>query len=300
MAIITTGLNPAFLLEGATKAFGDAYDQNELLYPKMFEVRKSDRAYEEDALLRDLGLATKKAEGTAITYDDARQQWVKRYAHDTYATGFIVTMEAMEDNKAPEVVAQRARGLKLAQVRRRETVAANVLNNGFDSNYAQGDAKELLATDHPSDIGNQSNELATAADISEASLEQLMIDIRKAKDTRGNRIHLRPKMLIVPPDLEPEAFRILESSLRSGTADNDANFLRGRMPGGVVVNPYLTDTDAFFVKTDANDGLIHYERRPMSIELENDFDTSNVRFKSVSRYSFGASDWRGVYGSPGA
>ena len=298
--VITTGNNPAFLLPGVTKVFGDAYNQLPTMFDKIFETHTSSRAYEERTLMHGLGLATQKNEGSSITYDDMKQQWTQRYKHVTYGTGFIITEEEMEDNQAEEVAAMRAKELKLAHIRRKETVAANILNNGFDSNFTHGDGVELLATNHPTLIGNQSNELSTAADLSEAALEQAHIDIRNMKDQRGNRIAVSPIMLIVPADLEPTASRLLMSNLRPDTANNDINFMNGRIRNGILVDQYLTDTDAWFLKTDISNGLEHHTRREMRVELDNDFDTSNAKFKATARYSFGATDWRGIFGSPGA
>lgn len=300
MGVINTGNFPAWLIPGATKLFGDAYNRYDPLYSKMLEVLSSDRDYEEDGLVHGLGVATAKPEGSAVSYDVMKQQYIKRYLHVTYANGFVMSEEAMEDLKSEQILSMRVPELKKSLLVKREMVSADLLNNGFSSSYTHGDGVELLATTHPSLIGNQANELSTAADLSEASLVQAILDIRNMKDHRGIRMAVVPKMLIIPPDLEAEAFRLLESTLRPGTADNDASFLRGRFSEGMLVNPYLTDTDAFFIKTDVSKGLRMYVRRDMRIDMANDADTFNVKWIGSDRYSVGASDFRGIFGSPGA
>lgn len=299
MSVISTGLTPAFLLPGATKAFGDAYADKPTYVDKMFEVRASDRSYEEHTLMAGMGMAQAKPEGSSIAYDSMRQMYTQRFLHVTYALGYIITEEAMEDLKSVEISVMRARQLKRALMTKQETVGANVFNNGFSGGPTLADGKTLLASDHPTLDGTQSNILAVAADLSEASLEQLLINIKKAKDVSGIRIDLRATDLIIPVDEEPNASRILESVLRSSTSDNDKNWVKGRIDR-VIANPYLSDTDAWFLKTDCPDGLIMYNRRPMRLEQDGDFDTSNSRFKASNRYSVGAVDFRGVYGSPGA
>ncbi len=294
--VINTGLYPSFLLPNATKAFGDAMKDKPTFYDKMLDVRNSDRAYEEMTLVSGLGMAQQKNEGEAIAYDSMNQLFTQRALHITYGLGYVITEEAIDDLKAEEVSAHRARQLKRAHMRKMETVAANLLND-VAATYADGVA--LISASHPSKVGLQSNALAVAADLSEASLEQILIDIFNAVDVDGGKIALLPTKLIVPPALEPTAFRLMESSLRPSTADNDANWLRGRIPQ-LVVNPYLTDADAWRVKTDADDGLVMFMRKALRLEQDKDFDTSNARFKATSRYSVTVGDFRTVFGSPGA
>lgn len=298
MSVISTGLTPKLLLPGAVKVFGDAYKDVPTFYDKIFDVRASDRSYEEHTLVHGMGVAQAKPEGTAIAYDTMKQLYTQRFTHVTYALGYVITEEAMEDVKAVEVSVMRAKQLKKALMVKREMVAADLLNNAFDSNFAFADGKEVCATDHPCLNGNQSNELSTAADLSEASLEQLLINIKKATDVKGIRISLKPSTLVLPVELEPTAFRLLQADLRPGTADNDPNWLKGSLK--VISSPYLSDADAWFVKTDAEDGMVMYNRRDMRLEQDGDFDTSNMRFKGSNRYSLGIVDWRGVFGSPGA
>lgn len=299
---ISTGNHPKALWPGVNAWFGREYKKHDLLAPKMFDMKRSSKAYEEDVRVTGFGLAQAKAEGTSISYQDESQADTTRYTHTTYGLGYIVTEEELEDNLYEVVSKRRAGALAFSMRTTKEIVAANVLNRGFTAAYAGGDGKELFATDHPSLVGNQSNELAVAADFSEASLEDLIIQIRKAKNYRGLNIAITPQMLIVPPDLEFEAQRVLKSTLRVGTADNDINAVRslGMLPKGFLCNPYLSDADAWFIKTDVPNGLTGFERRAMMFARDNDFGTGNALAKATERYSFGWSDWLGAFGSPGA
>lgn len=299
MGVINTGLTPSFLLPGATKAFGTAYSQKPTTYDRLFEMKASDSAFEEMALMSGMQQAKAKTEGAAIEYDSMKQLYVNRATHVTYALGYIVTQEAIDDVKAEEIAVMRAKQLKRAHVWKKELVANSVLNDAFSSSRTYGDGKKLISNDHPTMDGVQSNVIAVDSDLSEAALESLLVQIYSAVDVDGGVINLSPSKLIIPPALEPTAFRILESMLRSGTADNDANYLKGRIPE-VVVDNFLTDADAWFVKTDVADGLIMYNRKPLTFEQDMDFDTSNVRFKASERYSVTVGDWRTVYGSQGA
>ena len=220
----------------------------------------------------------------------------------TYGLGFIVTQEAVEDNQYKTQAERRVKALRRSMRHTKETVGANVLNRAFNSGYVGGDGKELIATDHPTANGTQSNELAVAADLSEASLEDMFIQIMNATDSRGLRIALKPRKLIVAPGNAFEATRIVRSELQNDTANNAVNAMRsmGLLPEGVMVWSFLTDADAWFVKTDASDGLKLLNRRPLALEKDSDFETGNFKHKATERYSFGWSDWRSVYGSPGS
>lgn len=302
MGVMNTGSFAKALYPGVKKWFGDEYARTPMQYTEIFDVQNSTRAYEEIAQAVGFGLMPVKPEGAAISYDERKQGFITRFTHATYAMGFIVTEEAIEDDQYDVVAPRRARALANSVRITKETVGANVLNRAFNSTYTGGDGKELCATDHPNFSGGTwSNELATAADLSEASLEQLCINIRQATDDRGLRIALMPQALIVPSDLAFEAERILRSTQQSGTANNDVNALRsmGVIPR-IIVNDYLTDADAWFVKTDAPDGMICFNRKDVKFEIDNDFDTSNAKFKASFRKSFGWGDPRGIYGSPGA
>lgn len=302
MAFITTGSHPKALWPGVKKWFGKTYAEKPMVCDMIFDLVNSEKAYEEYVEDTGFGLAPIKPEGAGVSYDTDAQGYTSRITNVTYALGAKITQEAIEDNKYESVA--RSKSAKLARSMRqtKENVFANILNRGFNSAYTGGDGKELFATDHPTLSGSQSNELAVAADLSEASLEDLLTLIRGAKDSRGLRIQLKGRSLIVPPELEFEATRILSSVNQSGTANNDVNAMRelGMLPGGVMVWDYLSDADAFFVKTDAPDGMIRQQRRAIAITQDNDFDTSNACMKASERYAGGWSDWRGMFASPGA
>jgi len=302
MAAITTGAHPKALWPGVRKFWGEAYTRNQDYLPMMFAMNASSKAYEEDVETTGFGLAPVKPEGSATQYDEHQQQVVTRYTNVTYSLGAIVTEEELEDNLYRDRAFKRAEMLAFSMYTTRQTVGANIFNRGFNSSYTGGDGKELFATDHPTVAGNQSNELAVAADLSEASIEDLLIQIRNAKNSRGLKINIQGQALIVPPALEFEATRIVKSTLRSGTANNDINAMKsmGMLPEGIVCNPYLTDVDAWFIKTNAPNGLNWFDRRAPALAQDNDFDTSNAKMKTTSRFVAGWSDWRGCYGSPGA
>lgn len=303
MAVITTGNFQQLLLPGIRKVFGDEYKDIPLIYPQYFDVTSSDRAFEEDVLTSGLGLAKKKPEGSAIQYDDATQQYTKRYTHVTYANGFIITREMLEDGMAPFRAERMTRSLKRGMMQTKEIIGANVLNRAFNSTFTGGDGKELCATDHPTLSSDLRNELTTPADLSEASLEQAVIDLKDFRDHRGLRMMVSPMKLVVPLALRYEARRLLASELRPGVADNDVNATKslGDMGAGdVIVNNYLTDNDAWFITTDVPNGLTYMVRREAEIGTDNDFDTENAKFKATMRVDAGWTDPRGVFGSPGA
>lgn len=299
---ITTGNHPKSLWPGVKAFFGKTYAEKPMVCEQVFSVMSSDKAYEEVVEETGFGLAPVKAEGQAVSYDTDTQGYVTRYTNVTYGLGAIVTREAIEDNQYESVATRKAAKLARSMRQTKENVHANILNRAFNSSFVGGDGKELLATDHPTLAGNQQNELTVAADLSEASLEDLLILIRMARDSRGLRIQLEGQKLIVPPQLAFEATRIVSSVNQSGTANNDINAMKamGMLPGGIVVWDYLTDDDAFFITTDAPEGLTTFQRRALALTQDNDFDTENARMKATERYSVGWSDWRGIYGSPGA
>lgn len=268
----------------------------------MFDTFTSRKRFEEDVGTSMFGIAPQKPEGTPVQYDTAQQGFLTRYNHVTYALGFIITEEMIEDDLYDVVGQKNARALAKSMRVTKEVVGANVFNRAFDSNYKGGDGVEMISASHPNVAGGTwSNKIATASDLSEASLEQAVIDIMKWTDDRGLPIMVQPKRLIIPVDLVFDAERILKSVNRVGTPDNDINALNsmGRFDD-VLSNRYLTDTNAWFIKTDVNDGLKYFERKADEFAMDNDFDTSNYKYKAVGRYSFGWSDSRGVYGSPGS
>ena len=288
------GLNALFGLEYAR------YDDESAA---IYDTESSERAFEEEVMLSGFGAAPVKQEGSAITFDDAQEAYTARYTHETIALAFSITEEAIEDNLYDRLASRYTKALARSMANTKQVKGAATLNNAFDSGFTGGDGKELCATDHPLvNNGTLRNEPATAADLNETSLENALIDIAAFVDERGLKVSVRGQKLVIPPNLQFVADRLLESTLRPGTADNDINATRnmGMLPQGYTVNHYLTDTDAFFIKTDAPRGFVHFERMPMSTKMEGDFDTGNVRFKARERYSYGLSVPRYVYGSPGA
>tara|TARA_Y200000002_G_scaffold358416_1_gene341788 strand:- start:4222 stop:5130 length:909 start_codon:yes stop_codon:yes gene_type:complete len=291
------------LVPGLHALFGLEYDRYENQHEAIFDTENSDRAFEEEVMLSGFGQATVKGEGAAVSYDTAQEAWTSRYTHETVALAFALTEEAIEDNLYDTLSSRYTRALARSMSTTKQVKAANVLNNAFSSSFVGGDGKELCATDHPTvGAGDLRNELATAADLNETSLEQALIDIADFKDERGLKVNAQAVRLIIPPALQFVADRLMESQGRVGTSDNDINAIRnlGMISGGYTVNNYLTDTDAFFIKTDVPNGLKHFVRTPVSTSMEGDFETGNVRYKARERYSFGFSDWRGLFGSPGA
>jgi phage major head subunit gpT-like protein len=302
MSVINSSSFAKALYPGVNAWYGKAYGEYATEYNKLFETFKSTRQFEEDVGVSSFGLAIAKPEGAPITYDSERQAFLTRYQHVVYALGFVITREIMEDDQYDVVGQRKAQGLAYSMRQTKEVIAANVYNRAFNSAYVGGDGKELLATDHPNFAGGTwSNELAVAADLSEAALEQAHIDIGGFTNDRGLLIAAKAKTLIIPRQLAFEAKRILGSDLRVGTANNDTNAMKdmGLVPE-VIVNHYLTDTDAWFIRTDVPHGMKHFERRADAFEMDNDFDTENAKFKATARYSFGWTDPRGLFGSPGA
>lgn len=299
---ITTGSHPKALWPGVKAFFGKTYDEKPLICDMVFDNYTSDKAYEEYVEETGFGLAPVKPEGAGISYDTDAQGYVSRLINVTYALGAKVTMEAIDDNQYENVAKSKAKKLARSMRQTKENVYANVLNRGFNSAYVGGDGVELFSTAHPTLSGSQSNELAVAADLSEASLEDALILIRQMKDSRGLRIQAQGVKLVIPSQLFFTATRIMSSVNQSGTANNDINAVRstGMLPGGIVTWDYLTDPDAWFIKTDVDDGLIRQTRKAMSFTQDNDFDTSNACMKAMERYSAGWADWRGMVASPGA
>jgi len=288
------GLNALFGLEYKRYA-----DETKMI----FDSEGSDRALEEEVMLGGFGAAVNKGEGSAVTYDAAQEAWTARYTHETIALAFALTEEAIEDNLYDKLSSRYTKALARSMAHTKNVKGAAVLNNAFDANYAGGDGAALLAADHPLLNGATLANIPTvAADLNETSLENAFIEIAAWTDERGLRVALKPQNLCIPVALTFVAERILNTILRPGTADNDANAIANvnAIPGGYDVNHYLTDPDAWFLKTDAPNGLKHFKRAAMKTGMEGDFETGNVRYKARERYSFGFSDPRALYGSPGA
>ena len=288
---------------GLNALFGLEYKNYENQHAEIYDTESSDRAFEEEVMLGGFANAAVKPEGSGVSYDTANEAFTARYTHETIALAFSITEEAVEDNLYDSIAKRYTKALARSMANTKQIKAANILNNGFSGGTAGGDGVDLLSIAHPTiSAGNQKNELTTSADLSETSLEQAMIDIAAFKDERGLKIAARGMKLIIPSALQFTAERILKSTQRVGTADNDINAIgsMGMIPQGYTVNHFLSDDDAFFIKTDFPNGMKHFNRAPIKTAMEGDFDTGNMRYKARERYSFGFSDWRGIYGSPGA
>jgi hypothetical protein len=287
---------------GLNALFGLEYKNYENQHLQVYTVESSDRAFEEEVMESGFGEAPVKTEGSGVSYDQAQEVYTARYTHETIALAFSLTEEAVEDNLYDRLSARYTKALARSMAQTKQIKAAAVLNGAFTTSIG-GDGVVLCATNHPTLSGpNLSNTLATPADLSETSLEQSLIDIQAFTDERGLKIAVQGLKLIIPKELQFTADRILKSTLRVGTADNDVNAIlnMGMVPQGYVVNNFLTDPDAYFIKTDAPNGMKMFERVTMKTGFEGDFDTGNVRYKARERYSFGFSDPRGLFGSPGA
>ena len=287
---------------GLNALFGLEYKRYDNEHAEIYDTENSDRAFEEEVMLSGFGNAQTKAEGSGVSFDDAQETFTSRYQHETIALAFAITEEAIEDNLYDRLASRYTKALARSMANTKQVKAANVLNNALDSSFKGGDGKELCATDHPTLSGSFSNELATSADLNETSLEQSMIDIAGMTDERGLKIAARGVKMIIPSELQFTAERLMKSQGRTGTADNDINAIAamGMIPQGYVINHFLTDSDAFFIKTDVPNGMKMFVRAPIKTAMEGDFDTGNVRYKARERYSFGFSDPRGIFGSPGA
>lgn len=298
---INTGSFSKALWPGINAWWGKAYNEHEVEWTKLFETYKSRKAFEEDVSVSSFGLLQVKGEGQGIAQDTEQQGFITRYSHVTYALGFVITREMFADDLYDVVGERRARGLAFSARQTKEIVAANVYNRAFNAAFTGGDGKEMCATDHPNIAGGTyANELTTSADLSEAALEQACIDLMKFKNDRGLNISIMPQSLIVPVDLVFEAEKILGTEYEVGTANNTLNVVRKKFPKGLVVNHYLTDQDAWFIRTNAPDGLKHWAREDIDFSTDNDFDTKNAKFAAYERYSFGWTDPRSIFGSPGA
>jgi hypothetical protein len=286
---------------GLNALFGMEYARYEAEHTEIFDTESSDRAFEEETLIVGFGNAEVKAEGSGVRFDNANEGYTSRYTHETVALAFALTEEAVEDNLYDRLGARYTKALARSMANTKQIKAAAVLNNAFST--TGGDGVSLINTAHPlGGGGTLANRATTMADLNETSLEDALINISTFTDDKGLNIALKGMKLIVPPQLQFVADRLLQTPGRVGTSDNDINSIRnqGMIPDGYVVNHYLTDTDAFFLKTDCPDGFKYFERSPMQTALEGDFDTGNMRYKARERYSFGYSNFRAVYGSQGA
>ena len=286
---------------GLNALFGLEYKQYENQAAEIYTTESSDRAFEEEVMLSGFASARVKPEGSGVAFDNAQETFTARYTNETIALAFAITEEAIEDNLYDRLASRYTKALARSMASTKQVKGAATLNNGFGT-FQSGDGVALFSTAHPTIAGTFSNTLATAADLNETSLEQALIDIAALTDERGLKIAAKGVKMIIPSALQFTAERLMKSQGRVGTADNDINAVvsMGMIPQGYVVNNYLTDTDAYFIKTDVPNGMKMFVRSPIKTAMEGDFDTGNVRYKARERYSFGFSDPRGIFGSPGA
>ena len=286
---------------GLNALFGLEYKRYENQHAEIYATETSDRAFEEEVMLSGFANAQVKPEGSGVTFDNAQETYTARYTMETVALAFAITEEAVEDNLYDRLSSRYTKALARSMANTKQVKAVNPLVNGFGT-FTSGDGSALFATNHPTIAGTVSNTLATAADLNETSLEQSLIDIAAFTDERGLKIAAKGVKMIIPSALQFTAERLMKSQLRTGTADNDVNAIvsMGMVPQGYRVNNFLTDPNAFFLITDVPNGMKHFVRTPIKTAMEGDFDTGNLRFKARERYQFGVSDYRGIYGSPGA
>jgi len=289
---------------GLNALFGLEYKRYENQHAEIYATESSDRAFEEEVMLSGFANAAVKPEGSGVTFDNAQETYTARYTMETIALAFAITEEAIEDNLYDRLASRYTKALARSMANTKQIKAVNPLINGLPqtASFTSGDGSALFATNHPTIAGTVSNTLTTQADLNETSLEQSLIDVAAMTDERGLKIAARGMKLIVPPANQFNAERLLKSQGRVGTADNDINAVKslGMVPQGYVVNNFLTDTDSWYLITDVPNGMKYFERTPIKTAMEGDFDTGNVRYKARERYSFGVSDYRGIYGVQGA
>jgi len=288
---------------GLNALFGLEYKRYENQHAEIYTTESSDRAFEEEVMLSGFAQAQVKPEGSGVSFDNAQETYTARYSHETVALAFSITEEAIEDNLYDRLASRYTKALARSMANTKQVKAVSPLINGLPSgSFTSGDGVSLFNTSHPTISGTVKNTLSTAADLNETSLEQSLIDIAALTDERGLKIAARGVKMIIPSELQFTAERLMKSQGRVGTADNDVNAIvsMGMIPQGYRVNNFLTDTDAFYIITDVPNGMKYFERSPIKTAMEGDFDTGNVRYKARERYSFGVSDFRGIFASPGA
>lgn len=302
MTPINTSSFTKALWPGVNAWYGEGYDEHEVKWTSLYDQFTSRRAFEEDVGVSGFGLLQVKPEGSAVTFDSMTQGFITRYTHIVYASGFIITKEMRDDDQYDVVAEKRAKGLAYSVRQTYEVVGHNVYNRAFNTSYTGGDGKALLVSDHPNVAGGTwSNVPSVTSTLSEAALEQARIDVMRWSNDRGLRMNALPQSLILPPELEAEAHRILKSSGRVGTPNNDLNFIgkSGMFPKGIIVSPYLSSTTAWFIRTNVKDGLKHFEREAPVFSADNDWDTENAKYKVMFRCAFGWTDAKALYGSAG-
>jgi hypothetical protein len=286
---------------GLNALFGLEYKRYENQHAEIYTTESSDRAFEEEVMLSGFAQAQTKSEGSGVVFDNAQETFTARYTHETVALAFAITEEAIEDNLYDRLASRYTKALARSMANTKQVKAVQPLINGFGT-FQSGDNVSLFNASHPTIAGTVSNTLAVAADLNETSLEQSLIDIAAMTDERGLKIASRGVKMIIPSELQFTAERLMKSQGRVGTADNDINAIvsMGMVPQGYRVNNFLTDPDAFYILTDVPNGMKYFDRASIKTAMEGDFDTGNVRYKARERYSFGVSDYRGIFASPGA
>jgi hypothetical protein len=300
MGVITRGSFPKLMWPGLNAIFGDTYKAHTMQWKGCFEEDTSYKSFEEEVAVTNFGLLKVKGESDGLTYDAASQAYTSRYTHVSYGLAFAVSREEFEDNLYGSVGKKNAKALARSAYETKENVAASIFNLAFAAGTTYGDGQPLISASHPTAGGTVSNTLAVAADLSESAIEEMVINIKQARDNRNKHIYLKPEALLVPSQLEFAATRILKNAQRPGTADRDISALNylGSVPK-IKVNVYLTDSDAWFILTDCPDGLKYFNRQSLKFENDSDFNTKNGLYSAYERYSFGVSDHRGAWGSPG-
>lgn len=282
--------------------FNGIYTQRADEYEQVFRTFSgTPRAYHEEPVLYGFGSAPELPDGMPVTYQSGGVLFIQRYLYKVYGLAFALTKVLVEDGDHIRIGQTYARHLAQSMIETKETLGANIINRSFNSAYKGGDGVELVASTHPVANGTQSNLLSVAAALSQTSVEQMLIQIRQAQDNNGKRIRLTPKKLVLSPSNVFQGEVILKSALRSGTADNDINPVKsmGSLPQGQANLSRLTSTTAWWIQTDAPEGLKLASRRKLEKSMEGDFETDSMRYKSTERYAFGWTDWRGIYGTPG-
>ena len=289
---------------GLNALFGLEYKRYENQHAEIYTTESSDRAFEEEVMLSGFANASVKAEGSGVSFDNAQETFTARYTHETVALAFAITEEAIEDNLYDRLASRYTKALARSMANTKQVKSVVPLIQGLptNNNFNSGDGVSLFNVSHPTIAGTVANTLAVQADLNETSLEQSLIDIAAMTDERGLKIAARGVKMIIPSELQFTAERLMKSQGRTGTADNDINAIvsMGMIPQGYRVNNYLTDTDAFYIITDVPNGMKMFTRAPLTTAMEGDFDTGNVRYKARERYSFGVSDFRGIFGVEGA
>ncbi len=302
MALITRGSIISALRPGVHTWYGMGYDRYKDEYAQIYDLKSSEMDYERDVNMYGLGAGLVKPEGTAVTYDTMGEGFHYNYLHVAYANGFIITHEAMMDNLYMKVGEAGTKSLGKGMKEAKEIVSINLLHRAFNSSYTFADGLSLCNTANLlSGGGTFSNQLAVAADISEAAIEQSLIDIANFVDDRSLKSKIQARKIIIPVQSQFEIQRILKSQLRVGTSDNDINVINegSYLPEGFFVSHYLQDNTAWFIKTDVENGLTMFVREPVKISTDEEFNTDNILIKAYERYSVGCTDKRAIYGSAG-